>query len=211
MPTVTKVDDLKINKLTKAQYDAAIQAGTIGENEISIITDLDEFIQVDTMPTADASLEGKIYQFIGTTDQNYTNGYFYKCVSDGAVTPTYSWERIDVQPAPVIPDPLPSQTGQSGKFLTTDGTDASWSSVSSSVTGTLLANNWTLDSNKYKQTVNVTGVTANNDVFVSPFASDAEEWGDCGVFGATQAAGTITFWADTEPTNDLQFTATILA
>ena len=28
-----------------------------------------------------------------------------------------------------IPDPLPSQTGQSGKFLTTDGTDASWANV----------------------------------------------------------------------------------
>ena len=40
---------------------------------------------------------------------------------------TYTWTRIDVQPSPVIPDPLPSQTGQSGKFLTTDGTDASWS------------------------------------------------------------------------------------
>lgn len=37
---------------------------------------------------------------------------------------TYAWTRIDVQPSP---NPLPSQTGQSGKFLTTDGTDASWS------------------------------------------------------------------------------------
>lgn len=40
---------------------------------------------------------------------------------------SYAWTRIDVQPAPVIPDPLPSQTGNAGKFLTTDGTDASWS------------------------------------------------------------------------------------
>lgn len=40
---------------------------------------------------------------------------------------SYMWTRVNVQPAPVIPDPLPSQTGQSGKFLTTDGTDASWS------------------------------------------------------------------------------------
>lgn len=40
---------------------------------------------------------------------------------------TYAWTRIDVQPTPVIPDPLPSQTGNAGKFLTTDGTDASWS------------------------------------------------------------------------------------
>lgn len=79
MPTVTQVNDLKINKLTKAQYDAAVQAGTIGENEISIITDLDATPQVDSLPTAGASQEGKIYQYIGATDQNYTNGYFYKC------------------------------------------------------------------------------------------------------------------------------------
>lgn len=42
---------------------------------------------------------------------------------------TYAWTRVDVQPAPVVPDPLPSQTGQSGKFLTTDGTDASWAEI----------------------------------------------------------------------------------
>ena len=34
-----------------------------------------------------------------------------------------SWDRVDVQPAV---DPLPSQTGNAGKFLTTNGTDASW-------------------------------------------------------------------------------------
>ena len=37
---------------------------------------------------------------------------------------TYTWTRIDVQPAP---EALPDQTGQSGKFLTTDGSSASWS------------------------------------------------------------------------------------
>lgn len=64
---------------------------------------------------------------------------------------TYAWARIDVQPQPAKELPtqagnsgkflttngvsaswatvggLPSQSGQSGKFLTTDGTDASWS------------------------------------------------------------------------------------
>ena len=39
----------------------------------------------------------------------------------------YKWTQTNVQPAPVIPDPLPTQTGNSGKFLTTDGTNASWS------------------------------------------------------------------------------------
>lgn len=126
MPTVTQVNDLKINKLTKAQYDAAVQAGVIGENEISIITDLDDgqVIQVATLPTASADELDNIYQFIGTTDANYTNGYFYKCVSDGADPATYSWEAVEVQASS---GGLPDQTGNAGKFLTTDGTDASWS------------------------------------------------------------------------------------
>ena len=45
-------------------------------------------------------------------------------ISVTAPSTTYAWTRVDVQPAP---EALPDQTGQSGKFLTTDGTDASWS------------------------------------------------------------------------------------
>lgn len=127
MPSSTNVTNLKINELTEAQYDAAVQGGVIGANELSIITDASDAIQVSSMPTAAAGEEGKIYQFVGTTDANYTNGYFYKCVSDGQNPATYSWTQTDVQPAP---SGLPDQTGQSGKFLTTDGTDASWATIS---------------------------------------------------------------------------------
>ena len=83
-----------------------------------------EIVQRSTMPQASEDELGNIYQFTGTTDANYTNGYFYKCVSDGGNPATYSWSQVSVQPTP---SGLPSQTGQSGKFLTTDGTDASWS------------------------------------------------------------------------------------
>lgn len=100
MPTSVTVNDLKINELTEAQYDAAVQGGVIGENELSVITDMtDKAVQVSTMPTASATELGNIYQFTGTTDANYTNGYFYKCVSDGQEPATYSWTQIDVQPA----------------------------------------------------------------------------------------------------------------
>lgn len=126
MPTSTNVTNLKINELTEAQYDTAVQQGIIGANELSVLTDAEagQVIQVATLPTAAAGELDKIYQFIGTTDANYTNGYFYKCVSDGQDPATYSWTQTDVQPQA---GGLPSQTGQSGKFLTTDGTDASWS------------------------------------------------------------------------------------
>lgn len=126
MPTSTDIQNLKINTLTEAQFDTAVQGGVIGVNELSILTDAEagQVIQVSTMPTASADELGNIYQFIGTTDVNYTNGYFYKCVSDGQTPATYSWTQTNVQPQS---GGLPSQTGQSGKFLTTDGTDASWS------------------------------------------------------------------------------------
>lgn len=53
--------------------------------------------QYSTMPTANADTLGEIVQYIGVTTNNYVNGYFYKCVSDGAGTPNYSWENINVQ------------------------------------------------------------------------------------------------------------------
>lgn len=82
-----------------------------------------EIVQRSALPQASEDELGNVYQFVGTTDANYTNGYFYKCVSDGQNPATYSWENVEVQEA----DALPSQTGNAGKFLTTDGTDASWS------------------------------------------------------------------------------------
>lgn len=60
--------------------------------------DVGEPIQVDELPTASIDELGNIYQYVGTTDANYTNGYFYQCVSDGQTPPTYSWQRKNVQP-----------------------------------------------------------------------------------------------------------------
>lgn len=55
--------------------------------------------QYEVMPAASAENEGQIIQYTGQTDQNYTNGYFYQVVSDGAVEPTYSWVVKQVNPA----------------------------------------------------------------------------------------------------------------
>lgn len=60
--------------------------------------DIGGVAQLSTMPTAAAGNLSSIVQFVGATD-TYTNGYFYKCVSDEQEEPTYSWTRIDVQPA----------------------------------------------------------------------------------------------------------------
>ena len=121
--TDTQLDSLIINRMTKNQYDSL---PTKSDDELYIITDDDSYeIQVTSMPTANASNEGRIVQFIGTTG-TYTNGYYYKCVSDGQNPATYSWTQVNVQPAG---SSLPSMSGQSGKYLTNDGSAASWATV----------------------------------------------------------------------------------
>lgn len=66
--------------------DVSADNKLVAENEVTKA--------VNTMPTASASLVGTIVQYVGTTTANYTNGYFYKCVSDGALDPTYSWVEV---------------------------------------------------------------------------------------------------------------------
>lgn len=124
MPTTdVRVNDLIINKMTQEQYNALQEKSPTELYVIEGDSNLIYAEQATALPTASASNLGKIYQFIGTTDASYTNGYFYKCVSDGAAEPTYSWTQVDVQPAV---DPLPDQTGNAGKVLGTNGTTAAW-------------------------------------------------------------------------------------
>ena len=82
---------------TDTTYTAGDNINISNENVISAPNSVG---QVATLPIASADLLGKILQYVGATDQNYTNGYFYKCVSDGAVDPTYSWENINIQDIP---------------------------------------------------------------------------------------------------------------
>lgn len=54
-----------------------------------------DVMQFETLPTASADELGKIYQYVGETTTVapiYTQGYFYKCVSDDGDPATYSWE-----------------------------------------------------------------------------------------------------------------------
>ena len=86
------------------------------------------------LPTLDANHEGYVYNisddFTTTSDfvegagKNYTAGTNVVCINYNG---TYMWDIIGGMID--IPDPLPAQTGNEGKFLTTDGTDASWKYV----------------------------------------------------------------------------------
>lgn len=74
MPTSTNVTNLKINELTEAQYDTAVQGGVIGVNELSVITDANyATMSVPTAPTlivADWSSNTQTVTVTGVTASN---------------------------------------------------------------------------------------------------------------------------------------------
>lgn len=56
--------------------------------------ELGSIIQVETMPTPAAKYVGKIYQYVGTSSDDYKKGYFYECVNNSG---TYTWQPVRVQ------------------------------------------------------------------------------------------------------------------
>lgn len=66
-------------------------------------------------------------------------------------------------------------------------------------TATLAAASWTSNT----QTVSVSGLLATEDVLVSPAPASWADWGTAGIRAVSQAAGSLTFECDTEPTNDV--------
>lgn len=53
-------------------------------------------MQVTALPTASATEEGHIYQYIGTTTSTYTNGYYYQCIEDPESAGSYIWTAKSV-------------------------------------------------------------------------------------------------------------------
>lgn len=75
MPTSTNVTNLKINELTEAQYDSAVQGGVIGVNELSIITDAEYPMMnvpatTPTLAVADWSSNTQTITVSGVTSSN---------------------------------------------------------------------------------------------------------------------------------------------
>lgn len=106
-------------------------------------------------------------------------------------------------------DVLPSQSGNAGKILTTDGTNSSWTDITTSpaTTPTLLgtATYWITDPNTgiISQTINVATVTAMNVVMVGPTPVSAEAYAQAKILCTNQGAGTLTFTCQTIPSVDI--------
>lgn len=53
-----------------------------------------------SMPTPSSAYVSRVIQYTGPTTSNFTQNYFYRCVSQGTTAPyTYVWEQVDVQPS----------------------------------------------------------------------------------------------------------------
>ena len=195
-PTIPTVGNGTITITQGGVTKGTFTTNQSGDTTIDVDAGGGQTIQYTTMPTASADNVGDIVQFVGTEDSTYTTGYFYKCVFNRRV---YSWVRVDVQPQS---GGLPSQTGHAGEFLTTDGTDVSWATPSGAPTvpatmPTLAVNDWINNA----QTVNVTGVTASNIVFVSPAPASAADYAAAGITCTAQGSGTLTFTCTSVPSN----------
>ena len=76
--------------------------------------------------------------------------------------------------------------------------------------GTLVAANWEATTGGYTQTINMTGVTTSNTVIVSAAPANLQEYGASGIYATAQGTGTLTFFAQYLPTNNLIVNAVVL-
>lgn len=83
---------------TRAEYDEVKDTLEVG-TYVSITDDYEnEVIQWNVMPDANSDYLGKIVQYIGETNDNYVNGYFYECqIVEGSDPYVYEWKAKEVQ------------------------------------------------------------------------------------------------------------------
>ena len=109
-----------------------------------------------SMVTPKVDQVGTIVQYIGATDANYTNGYYYKAVALETVPETYGWQRIDVQPGT---DPLPAHSAMdAGKVLSVNSlNNLEWKTIAAQRLAPDYAN---------KVEITTTSVTVTNDCWL---------------------------------------------
>lgn len=111
-----------VAEMTKEAYEALTPTQK-NDNTIRFLTnDMTgtRTCQVYELPTADASLINLIYQYVGATNANYTNGLFYQCqeISTGV----YGWVHKPMDNITVTSSGTASSTNVSKQTITVNGT-----------------------------------------------------------------------------------------
>lgn len=140
--------DGKQDKLTQTQMDA-VNSGANQSNISQITTNQSDINTINGKIPSDASSSNQLADKAWVGNQGYITG-----ITSGDVTTALGYTPYDASnpsgytsnvgtvtsvnnTSPdgsgnvtiTIPDPLPSQSGQNGKYLTTDGTSSSWGSI----------------------------------------------------------------------------------
>ena len=100
---------------------------------------------------------------------------------------------------------LPTGTGAS-QVAVGNHTHSGYASMATA-TATLGTSGWTSDS----ITVNVTGVTASNNVIVAPAPASTDDWAAAGIVCTAQGAGTLTFTRKQANTSSITANVLILS
>lgn len=174
MPTSVTVNELKINKLTKAQYNTSSKSAT----ELWLVTDDDGYIEVDQ------GVENVSKILVVGADGKVTLGNPGTAVADQSYDPT----STNAQAGTAVAQALSTVPSMSSASITLAAADWSNSTI----------------------TVAVTGVTASNNVIVSPVSNDAEAYASAGILCTAQNADTLTFTCTTTPLTDLTVNVLIL-
>ena len=155
-PTIPTVDQTYDSTSTNAQSGVAVAEAlaTVNSAEWGNITgtlndqtDLQNVLdskidKYETFPNASESYENQIAQYIGLSNQSYTNGYFYKCINNGDIpdsitfTPNTGVETIvSITPENFVAFITPWCEGRSfGPSDVTHGTIGIYSSTQYSMT-----------------------------------------------------------------------------
>ena len=84
-PVQNKVITLAIDQLQGSMLDA--------------LAGKEDIFRYNTLPSPSVDIENVIVQYIGVTNANYTNGYYYQCVESPVGSGTYIWTQKNVQPS----------------------------------------------------------------------------------------------------------------
>ena len=84
-PVQNKVITLAIDQLQGSMLDA--------------LAGKEDIFRYNTLPAPSVDIVNAIVQYIGATNANYTNGYYYQCVESPVGSGTYVWVQKNVQPS----------------------------------------------------------------------------------------------------------------
>ena len=208
MSTDTKVKELVINKLTKDQYDAAVQAGTISETELYMITDT-TYPTTDDIETLDATLVHKAGTETITGDKTFSGA-----VALGSSATATTQSQGDNSTA--VATTAYVDTGLSGKLSTTStpnivyGTNENGAQVGYDINGfgkvdDVKVNGVSVVTNKIAELGTMASESASNYSYTNAFANIAFS----GEYSDLVNAPTLATVATTGEYTDLLNTPTI--